>query len=417
VGLSGLEKARVDTLFDTGATRNAVSKEFLRALLQCDDTSDAVVGVDDIDPIEATGLSKSSKIVIRQVAWIRVSFWEDRARGKVADEVLGFCVTPNSSEDLLIGKPSLDLMGFVSDKFSIELRILGVRFPSVLPAGIPDGPGKHMFLTLSEHVDLVASDVSSRLVELAGKIPKGDFWLLPGPDLPADVFLSEGPCVVRGKRAIAELTSLSNHKLGPSTRVAELRPLCDHDTSVLRRVGDAQRQHVERFAVIQDCHVEANRRLLEEAQPGLVDKFMATSYKTRGKKERQEQLFPELVKEAEDRRNNMTTGVVYPDQDSSEYREKCKAVASKNLGKQLSAAQVARFLTRVVAAFSCVLWMDGCHAPRVEGFEVDLKLKEGAVPKVQQPFPLSRFDQLRLELHEDEEVSLGKARWGGPGEH
>jgi len=55
-----------------------------------------------------------------------VTFWEDKTQAQVADEVLGFCVTPNSSEDLLLGKPSLDHLGFVSDKFSIELRVPGV---------------------------------------------------------------------------------------------------------------------------------------------------------------------------------------------------------------------------------------------------------------------------------------------------
>ena len=35
----------------------------------------------------------------------------------------------------------------------------------------------------------------------------------------------------------------------------------------------------------------------------------------------------------------------------------------------------------------------------------------GAAPRVQQPFPLSNYDQLKLELREDEEVSQGKARW------
>ena len=41
------------------------------------------------------------------------------------------------------------------------------------------------------------------------------------------------------------------------------------------------------------------------------------------------------------------------------------------------------------------------------GFLGHIDLIEGAVPKVQQPFPLSAFDQLRLELFEDQEVSEG----------
>ena len=39
----------------------------------------------------------------------------------------------NSSEDILVGKPTLDSLGFVSDKYSIELRTVGIRFGTVLP--------------------------------------------------------------------------------------------------------------------------------------------------------------------------------------------------------------------------------------------------------------------------------------------
>ena len=58
-----------------------------------------------------------------------------------------------------------------------------------------------------------------------------------------------------------------------------------------------------------------------------------------------------------------------------------------------------------------VFWIQGCNAPRVSGFEADIQAKPGAQPKVIQPFPLSRFDQMRLELHEDQEVEKGKAFW------
>lgn len=52
--------------------------------------------------------------------------------------------------------------------------------------------------------------------------------------------------------------------------------------------------------------------------------------------------------------------------------------------------------------------MEGCPPPRVRDFEVDLKLKPDAQPRVLQPFPLSEFDPLRLELHEDPEVPRAK---------
>ena len=63
---------------------------------------------------------------------------------------MGFLVLNRSTEDLLIGKPSLDRCGFVSDRESIELRSLGVRFPTILP-GEQDDPKTHLFLRCSDH--------------------------------------------------------------------------------------------------------------------------------------------------------------------------------------------------------------------------------------------------------------------------
>ncbi len=40
-----------------------------------------------------------------------------------------------------------------------------------------------------------------------------------------------------------------------------------------------------------------------------------------------------------------------------------------------------------------------------------IQVKADAHPRIQQPYPLSAYDQMRLELHEDEEVAQGKAYW------
>ena len=58
----------------------------------------------------------------------------------------------------------------------------------------------------------------------------------------------------------------------------------------------------------------------------------------------------------------------------------------------------------------------GLRPPRVKGFQADIRLKTDAIPKILQPYPLSQYDQLRLDLHEDQEVADGKARWSLPGE-
>ena len=44
-----------------------------------------------------------------------------------------------------------------------------------------------------------------------------------------------------------------------------------------------------------------------------------------------------------------------------------------------------------------------------------MQLKPDAVPRVTQPYNLSAYDQMRLEYHEDLEVSEGKAEWAPAG--
>ena len=91
-------------------------------------------------------------------------------------------------------------------------------------------------------------------------------------------------------------------------------------------------------------------------------------------------------------------------------------MAEPLMGPKLNSTHKNKIMSRVVRAFSAIFWMQGCLAPQVEGFVADVKLIPGAQPRVTQPFPLSKYDQLRLEYHEDMEVAEGKAYWAPPGE-
>ena len=66
--------------------------------------------------------------------------------------------------------------------------------------------------------------------------------------------------------------------------------------------------------------------------------------------------------------------------------------------------------------FWMCFWLSGCSPPRVKGFVADVLLAPEATPKVTQPVPLSKYDDLRLCFHEDCEVEDGKARWLHSGE-
>ena len=72
-------------------------------------------------------------------------------------------------------------------------------------------------------------------------------------------------------------------------------------------------------------------------------------------------------------------------------------------------------MTRILRRFSTCFWVAGCLAPQVTGYSATIQRKPDAAPVCQQPFPLSAYDQLRLEYHEDLEVHEGKAFWLQPG--
>ena len=167
-----INQARVDTVWDSGATRNSIDKDFLKALLLDSRTACAVNEIIDIEPRECTGLLRSSTLTIRQVAVITVTAKESSCGRQEVFEA-GFCVVPDSTEDLLIGKPTLDRLGFVSDKHSIELRDLGIRMATLLPEELAANESKDTVLRLADnevlHDSLTGSAV--RTVELVA--PRG----------------------------------------------------------------------------------------------------------------------------------------------------------------------------------------------------------------------------------------------------
>jgi len=316
-------------------------------------------------------------------------------------------VVPEAAEGLLIGKPALDDLGFVSDRETIELRAIGVDFATILPPrslGLEKGTCYVRSTEISnyrvadgfssmEEVQLYLGAFDGRDLELS---ECREAWVEPGPDLPEGAQLVEG-CVPLPLFGSPEKGSLRLQLVvhepvfwSAGARLAVLRPVCKADLDLMTATRCFEEWHGE-------------------------VQLLATSYKTRGKRQRQEELFPELQEEVAAARAKLSATVKYPDQTAEEYRQLCVETASSNLGSHLTLQQRERFLKEVVRPCSDILWMPGCSPPRVQGYTADLVLKPGAVPRITQPFPLSAYDQLRLEYHEDVEVLEGKAEWAPPG--
>ena len=259
----------------------------------------------------------------------------------------------------------MDQLGFVSDKYTIELRIPGIKFPTILPPALSnDKPlTKEKTLRLCDNVFLPTGVHKNVEVGIAGLEKTGKtFWVSAGPACPDDVIVTEGILnydngSVAG-RGLVSIMSMSDQYLGPDKALFSVRAATEADEQLLERIRNENDKRCYQREQLEACHAEANEKLLQQEKPEALDRFLKTSYKTRGQKERKELLFPELVEEIAEKSNAMKKGVLWPDQTSDSYKKECSRVASQKIGKQLNKTQVGRFVTCVVCAFSAV-FLDG----------------------------------------------------------
>ena len=156
-------------------------------MLQDERTSGFVEDGFDIEPLECQSMQKSGTFTIRKMALLKVTFQESSGAAKVTRSV-GFVVIKNSSEDLLFGKPTLDELGFVSDKYTIELRSLGLRFATVLPDEAKGSDTGVFLRTICNEAFQAPRGNSTAHQTVQCVLPtctkKGQWWLTPGPNLP-----------------------------------------------------------------------------------------------------------------------------------------------------------------------------------------------------------------------------------------
>jgi len=139
------------------------------------------------------------------------------------------------------------------------------------------------------------------------------------------------------------------------------------------------------------------------------------SYKSEGKKVAQENMFPELRKEIEEKRKALHSGVIWPDKaarNGSSYRAALWKACVKDDKWKIGGDAHTRedFFERVIAKHQSCFWMEGCAAPTVRDHVVEFGVKPGAKPVSRQPIPLSPYDEVRVEYHIEENCTQGKMR-------
>ena len=91
--------------------------------------------------------------------------------------------------------------------------------------------------------------------------------------------------------------------VGPGTRIAQLRQITSRDEKILRCVHQAEDRELETRRIMASVHAAAHQEALQTVPPPdsatreKVERFLKTSYKTRGRKQTKAELFPQLQKE------------------------------------------------------------------------------------------------------------------------
>ena len=144
-------------------------------------------------------------------------------------------VFPDSSEDLVFGKPQLDDFGFHSTKFTIDLQTYDIECPSVVPEADTDTVRGERTLRMGTHAvvrpsgdqwearAVVLKPMSSRK---AMDLDKGNWWIEKHPDAPREVQVMEGPAVVSPEKSLkVDVLFTDFCCLNPRTPIARVREM------------------------------------------------------------------------------------------------------------------------------------------------------------------------------------------------
>ena len=131
----------------------------MTALLENERTQAVVEDIVEIEPLTCSSMQKGHQFSITHMALLRVTFKESSTKASET-RTLQCVIVPDSTEDLLIGKPTLDELGFVSDRHTVELRALGLRFCTVLPSECSSQSGG-VFLTSVSNESFTAPTAGS----------------------------------------------------------------------------------------------------------------------------------------------------------------------------------------------------------------------------------------------------------------
>jgi hypothetical protein len=117
-------------------------------------------------------------------------------------------------------------------------------------------------------------------------------------------------------------------------------------------------------------------RILESAKKGA-----AKSYRTEGKRERQEEMFPKLQEEIAKKRKELYEPLIWatPEARHSEaFKEALWKACQDKIGGPPE--DKVKFFSETIARWPQCFWIDGCAAPMVKNYTIRFRMKPNAKP-------------------------------------
>ena len=144
-GLVYFGRRPYEAILDTGATRNSITAELLQMPLNEDEKDDSrgaprlVSQVEETHPVRVCGFQRSAPSYVRNPACLRITFRGDNRQTDT--RLIWFVVLPEGTANdlMLLGKPTLDALGFRSTRTQILLSLAGnasdepLSIPAILP--------------------------------------------------------------------------------------------------------------------------------------------------------------------------------------------------------------------------------------------------------------------------------------------
>ena len=107
------------------------------------------------------------------------------------------------------------------------------------------------------------------VLQLSCEVKSGDWWVAPGPDLPAEARLAEGPLARRDGRVRCRALVTGRVFLGPGQKAMEVLPRTPEQDKMLEAV---RQQDIDAEGARRDvraCEVEAREQVQYEAALGV----------------------------------------------------------------------------------------------------------------------------------------------------